>query len=319
MSQTHRLIVLGAIAGVAAATHAQPVCLVSSGNTLYRVNADGAGGLETFADQPSVIIGMTLIPNGAPFPGCAPGDVLAVEPGPRLRLWRIDNARAGVPQLAELGMLAGNCSSITFANLRLHGTGSGGVLHEYDPETYQQVGNAIDMGQEATGIGGLSHDGAGTWYIVRASTDQLYRCNSPATANCMTAVGPLDIDIDSHGTEMYNGELWLGGFRGNELNVGTLDTTTGRFTARWVFPGLPGNNSGFVAFDPACAADLGVSGGLWGRDGVLDNNDFIVFISHFFAVDLRADVGVAGGLPGSDGEWDNNDFIAFINLFFSGC
>ena len=68
-----------------------------------------------------------------------------------------------------------------------------------------------------------------------------------------------------------------------------------------------------------CPADLGVQGGGAGHDGVLDNNDFIAFISLFFALDPQADVGVQGGGPGSDGVFDNNDFIAFISHFFNGC
>ncbi|MFT3683346.1 MAG: GC-type dockerin domain-anchored protein [Phycisphaerales bacterium] len=70
---------------------------------------------------------------------------------------------------------------------------------------------------------------------------------------------------------------------------------------------------------PACPADLGVQGGLPGQDGVLDNNDFIAFISFFFNHDSHADLGIQGGLPGHDGAYDNNDFIAFINFFFAGC
>ncbi|MFT3683879.1 MAG: GC-type dockerin domain-anchored protein [Phycisphaerales bacterium] len=68
-----------------------------------------------------------------------------------------------------------------------------------------------------------------------------------------------------------------------------------------------------------CAADLGAAGGVPGQDGHLDNNDFIAFISYFFAADSHADLGIAGGLPGSDGQFNNNDFIAFINYFFAGC
>lgn len=37
-----------------------------------------------------------------------------------------------------------------------------------------------------------------------------------------------------------------------------------------------------VASPPPCPADLGVAGGGYGQDGVLDNNDFIAFISRFF-------------------------------------
>jgi hypothetical protein len=69
-----------------------------------------------------------------------------------------------------------------------------------------------------------------------------------------------------------------------------------------------------------CVADVGRQGGLIGPDGVLDNNDFIVFIGAFFDGDrLVADVGQQGGLPGGDGVLDNNDFIAFIDAFFAGC
>jgi hypothetical protein len=80
--------------------------------------------------------------------------------------------------------------------------------------------------------------------------------------------------------------------------------------------GFSQSQSGPVACGPA---DIGSAGGLPGPDGLLNNNDFIAFITYFFNQDPIADMGVAGGLPGSDGHWDNNDFIAFINLFFAGC
>ncbi|MFT3683582.1 MAG: GC-type dockerin domain-anchored protein [Phycisphaerales bacterium] len=66
-------------------------------------------------------------------------------------------------------------------------------------------------------------------------------------------------------------------------------------------------------------ADLGQQGGADGFDGALDNNDFIVFINKFFAMDPVADQGRQGGLQGNDGFYDNNDFIAFISNFFNGC
>ncbi|MDP1662604.1 MAG: S8 family serine peptidase [Phycisphaerales bacterium] len=70
-----------------------------------------------------------------------------------------------------------------------------------------------------------------------------------------------------------------------------------------------------------CTADIGVQGGLLGHDGLLDNNDFVVFIDRFFAQDAAADLGVQGGIVGHDGLFDNNDFVAFIDAFFarSGC
>ncbi|HZW07935.1 MAG TPA: tail fiber protein, partial [Phycisphaerales bacterium] len=68
-----------------------------------------------------------------------------------------------------------------------------------------------------------------------------------------------------------------------------------------------------------CPADYGVQGGLPGQDGVANNNDFVVFIDLFFALDPRADIGVQGGLPGIDEQFNNNDFVVFIDLFFAGC
>ena len=70
----------------------------------------------------------------------------------------------------------------------------------------------------------------------------------------------------------------------------------------------------------ACAADVGRAGGTYGPDGVLNNNDFVVFIDAFFGGNrLVADVGSQGGVAGGDGMLDNNDFIVFIDAFFGGC
>jgi hypothetical protein len=69
----------------------------------------------------------------------------------------------------------------------------------------------------------------------------------------------------------------------------------------------------------SCPADLGATGGVAGQDGILDNNDFVVFIDYFFGNDPRADVGQTGGLPGQDGQFNNNDFVVFVDQFFAGC
>ena len=71
--------------------------------------------------------------------------------------------------------------------------------------------------------------------------------------------------------------------------------------------------------DITCAADLAVGGGQPGSDGLLNNNDVIMFIEYFFTHDPRADMGSVGGTPGADGVWNNNDFVVYIDLFFSGC
>ncbi|HZW07589.1 MAG TPA: GC-type dockerin domain-anchored protein, partial [Phycisphaerales bacterium] len=72
---------------------------------------------------------------------------------------------------------------------------------------------------------------------------------------------------------------------------------------------------------PCGPADMGAQGGVAAPcgDGVLDNNDFVVFIDRFFAGDPVADQGSQGGEPGADGEHNNNDFVVFIAHFFGGC
>ncbi len=70
----------------------------------------------------------------------------------------------------------------------------------------------------------------------------------------------------------------------------------------------------------ACGpADVGGTGASAGFDGLLNNNDFIVYIDRFFAGNASADIGTTGGVPGADGQFDNNDFIVFIDWFFAGC
>ncbi|HYD00056.1 MAG TPA: GC-type dockerin domain-anchored protein [Phycisphaerales bacterium] len=66
-------------------------------------------------------------------------------------------------------------------------------------------------------------------------------------------------------------------------------------------------------------ADLGRQGGVPCYDGVLDNNDFIVFIDFFFSRNPAANQGSQGGEPGADEHFDNNDFVVFIDNFFAGC
>ena len=89
--------------------------------------------------------------------------------------------------------------------------------------------------------------------------------------------------------------------------------------------GIPGRTVPLAAgetvylLEPCGPADVAQQGGIAGADGVLDNNDFVVFIDWFFAQLPEADRGVTGGIPGSDGAFDNNDFVVFIDQFFAGC
>jgi hypothetical protein len=99
-------------------------------------------------------------------------------------------------------------------------------------------------------------------------------------------------------------------------------------TARLKLGRTPANTTGYqgdtlavngVKVPTACIADVGSQGGVLGPDGLLNNNDFVVFVDAFFDNNQTvADVGVQGGIAGSDNSLDSNDFIVFIDQFFGG-
>jgi hypothetical protein len=105
-------------------------------------------------------------------------------------------------------------------------------------------------------------------------------------------------------------------------NVNTLDFTGAPGTPYFIRVATNfSQRSDFtvVVTVPSCPADIGRQGGIPGNDGLLDNNDFVMFIDYFFNGNPLADRGVQGGLPGHDGVFDNNDFVVFIDQFFAGC
>jgi 6-phosphogluconolactonase (cycloisomerase 2 family) len=126
--------------------------------------------------------------------------------------------------------------------------------------------------------------------------------------------GPIDVAFSADGEEM---------FAGNHLQGGITRYAYNQQNDTWAQSGTITTPSmgGFATYvRPPCGnTDLGKAGGLEGADGFLDNNDFIAFITYFFAGNPLADFGRAGGNAGSDGQLDNNDFIAYIDQFFFGC
>ncbi len=173
----------------------------------------------------------------------------------------------------------------------------------------------------------------------------------PGNANWLTPVGSwgafdlfrFDFDLSGLGVTTTPGALQLAAIQtagdGFSGGVGFMSFSTGGSGAIGTEPDWYRNNSmswgpatfqslnaphGFAAVritaaQPPCPADMGRAGGVPGADGVLDNNDFIVFIDAFFAGSPAADFGATGGVPGPDGHFDNNDFIVFIDRFFAGC
>lgn len=125
---------------------------------------------------------------------------------------------------------------------------------------------------------------------------------------------PIDLAFSADGQEMFVGNHFQGGITRYAYQPGTDS---------WEQSGTISTPSmgGFATYvRPPCGnTDVGKQGGVRGSDGLLNNNDFVVFIDLFFEHDPRADFGSQGGVAGSDGQWDNNDFVVYIDEFFFGC
>ncbi|MFT3686546.1 MAG: GC-type dockerin domain-anchored protein [Phycisphaerales bacterium] len=157
--------------------------------------------------------------------------------------------------------------------------------------------------------------------IVDANDDIAYPA-SPQSALTFgaTAVrdhGTAGFTYDGHDGVLVAGVYYIASgtynlaFFDGAFNVDTASDSPGGSIVVNVFNNFPGAPA-------VCSpADLGAAGGVVGHDRMLNNNDFIAFISLFFSNDAGADLGTTGGTPGSDGAWNNNDFIAFINYFFN--
>ncbi len=73
-----------------------------------------------------------------------------------------------------------------------------------------------------------------------------------------------------------------------------------------------------------CPADIANSDADPGSDGTIDNGDFTLFFTAFFAtpgdpIRAFADIANSDADPGADGSVDNGDFTLFFGSFFSPC
>jgi hypothetical protein len=142
---------------------------------------------------------------------------------------------------------------------------------------------------------------------------------TPSMLVCQYSLGKVEaFDVDPNGLPVPASRrdfiTGLGGAEGACLDPRTNSLLFSTFGGGGHVVMVPGFN-----LPPCGPADIGRPGGLFGADGLLNNNDFVVMVDRFFAHDPRADYGRVGGVAGADGMWDNNDFVVFIDLFFAGC
>ncbi len=309
-----------------------PMFLVSSADTLYRVAPGGT--IETFANQPGNIIGMTTVPAGAVVTGCRAGDVIALQGGlNRDRIWRVDHARAGTPRLVEIGRapdgLSGN--DLAFAHGRLF-TLEGFLFYELSTSDFSQVGSSTDLWPgETGGSGGLAFDG-GFWYIAKQgapSANRIIRFGNPPGPDNRVPLGPSGVNIGNNDLEMYGGVLWGAMNTGGRVAVGSFDVESGGFTqavdvaaSRMEMIGLaalcPADFNGDAAVNSQDFFDfLGAffeesPGGDFNGDDAVNSQDFFDFLGAFFEES-------PGGDFNGDDAVNSQDFFDFLGAFFSGC
>jgi PKD repeat protein/glucose/arabinose dehydrogenase len=152
--------------------------------------------------------------------------------------------------------------------------------------------------------------------VTQQTGDQTVCAGSPVTMSVtVSGTGPFSYQW------RRNGQAVAGATRRTYTIASAAAANAGSYDC--VVSGIAGTTTS----DPAALAvgcqcgpaDIGRQGGLPGFDGVLDNNDFVVFVDLFFAADPRADFGSQGGVAGSDGLFNNNDFVVFVDRFFAGC
>jgi hypothetical protein len=166
------------------------------------------------------------------------------------------------------------------------------------------------------GIEWLTHQQFDQPFIQAMSGNGRVAVGSLARSACTVThengVTDLNAYLAAQGVDVQG--RWLVSANGVSVNGSTIVGTAFR-------GGLPGetHSEAFVLRLRVCPADVGRAGGESGADGMLDNNDFIAFIDHFFSLVAVADRGSAGAVPEPDGRFDNNDFVVFVDQFFEGC
>jgi hypothetical protein len=184
-----------------------------------------------------------------------------------------------------------------------------GSIKCYQPDPQQSLRmvlvQSVSIPGGSTGVTDFALDDAGNPIILRNGALQPLRFN--------LATGRWETNT-SHPFNNLN----LGG-----INFLSLSRSRSNFDR--AIHDNPGWNSNIPTGDTLgievadCLADIGRQGAEPLPDGILDNNDFIVFIDWFFASDSRADIASQGAAEEPDSIFDNNDFVLYIQRFFTPC
>jgi filamentous hemagglutinin len=266
----------------------------------------GAGGLTSN--------GLITVNTGATFQGTsfrAGAPNAAVNGSGEVMLHKSNSDGATTSGTADIGANAG-ASFVFGAGQTVSGSG------RFTAST--TMNGRVSPGFPAGAVSFIRNEGGAT--LTFGNTGQLViDRNAGGAFDSLVNAGTVALDgvlRVNTATDLPSGttmDVITGGTHTGEFDavISSGLTTPKRFGARY-------DNPGRVRVTVLCGpADIAGTGADGNGDGVLDNNDFIVFIDRFFLNDPRADYGSTGGVLGADGQFNNNDFVVFIDLFFAGC
>ncbi len=146
---------------------------------------------------------------------------------------------------------------------------------------------------------------------------------SVSAGGSATLAGAFQAQVEQGFSAPCNSNLAIvsGAARVGTFNSASAPSSVGGFRAFLLYTGT---GASIIVASPA---DIARTDGTPGPDGNLDNGDFILFFSAFFAGCTApgqipcspADIAGTDAAPGADGLVDNGDFNMFVSNFFLGC
>jgi hypothetical protein len=218
-----RLAATLALVGAAAAATAQPVFFATGNNTLYRFTLNGS--VDTFQLNDKMM-SLALDPNGDIV-----GHSAEINGGQGRESYRLDDP-FGTPSLTMLSdQVAGPRATLTFVASQGYAVDEDGMLNTVDGATLVDTGVVGDLGLPTDSNGSGYDPATDTFYLINGTTDSLYSVDYTDASN--TLIGSLGIDYLFGGAEFFDGTLyaWVQDTGRQQLVLGSVDTTTGAFTA----------------------------------------------------------------------------------------
>jgi hypothetical protein len=278
----------------------------------------------------------TLTAQTAPIAGVQPQDVVVAD----------------INGDGRLDAIAGNWGAGTVSVLLGNGAGGLGAATNFTVGTNPNSVRIADMNNDGRPDIVVANSGSGTVSILLNTSAQFAFTQNPlsksvcpggTSGTSFSAAAATNVagGITAYRWERLVGSTWT--TLPNATVAGVGDVSFSANSSSMFVINVQGNAGDLVAkvrcvatnacgtlasnpaelriIRPCGGADVGATGGVFTGcgDGVLDNNDFVVFIDLFFSGSVIADVGSQGGVPGADGQFNNNDFVVFIDMFFSGC